>query len=179
TVLFYAPMALGPGTPNTVYFGSARLYRSSNQGTTMTPVSQAPIVAGVPISAIGISPQNDNVRIVGLLNGQVWGTTAGSSTLTELTSPNFPPRYVARAVIDPNHSNTAYVTFDAYLSTRPAAQQHHVWKTTNLTGGAGSWLPADSVIPDVPVNVLVVDPLNSQKVYAGTDIGVYASTDGG
>src|SRR6185503_12891449 len=27
-VLFYAPMALGPGKPNTVYYGSDRLYRS-------------------------------------------------------------------------------------------------------------------------------------------------------
>ena len=27
-VLFYAPMALGPGNPNTVYYGTDRLYRS-------------------------------------------------------------------------------------------------------------------------------------------------------
>jgi hypothetical protein len=32
-VLFYAPMALGPGNPNTVYYGSDRLYRSSNRAT--------------------------------------------------------------------------------------------------------------------------------------------------
>ena len=31
---FYAPMALGPGTPNTVYFGTDRLYRSVDRGDT-------------------------------------------------------------------------------------------------------------------------------------------------
>src|SRR5579859_204175 len=46
SVLFYAPMALGPGTPNTVYYGSDRLCRSSNRGETMTVVSQAPLIAG-------------------------------------------------------------------------------------------------------------------------------------
>jgi photosystem II stability/assembly factor-like uncharacterized protein len=178
-VIFYAPLALGPGTPNTVYYGSDRLYRSINQGTTMTVASQAPIVAGVPISAIGISPQNDNVRLVGLTNGQVWGTTSGSSTLTNVTVANFPPRYVARAVIDPQNANTAYVTFDSYLSTLPAAQQHHVWKTVNLNLATPVWLPADNGIPDVPVNGLAVDPTNSLNVYVGTDIGVCASTDGG
>ena len=65
TVLFYAPMTLGPGTPNTLYFGTDRLYRSINRGTTMTLVSQGPFQAGVAVSAIGVSPQNDNVRIVG------------------------------------------------------------------------------------------------------------------
>src|SRR4030095_3741354 len=57
-VLFYAPMALGPGSPNTVYFGSDRLYRSINRGDTMTVVSQASITNpggnGSPISSIGI-----------------------------------------------------------------------------------------------------------------------------
>src|SRR5205807_5197460 len=65
TVLFYAPMALGPGTPNTFYFGTNKLYRSTDRGDTMTIVSQNPLIAGVAVSAIGISPQDDNVRIVG------------------------------------------------------------------------------------------------------------------
>jgi len=43
TVLFYAPMALGPGNPNTVYLGTDRLYRSTDRGTTNTIVSQASI----------------------------------------------------------------------------------------------------------------------------------------
>src|SRR3954449_6928132 len=124
TVLFYAPMALGPGTPNTLYFGTDRLYRSTNKGDTMSVVSQSPITAGTPITAIGISPANDNVRIVGLQNGQVWATTTGSSTLTNVTSALFPAnptgsttlKWVGKAVVDPNNSNTAYVTFAYYAA---------------------------------------------------------------
>src|SRR5712692_8729367 len=91
-VLFYAPMALGPGAPNTVYFGTDRLYRSTDRGDHMTVVSQAPIVSGPvsPISTIAISPQFDTYRIVGLQNGQVWATSTGSSSLVNITGGSFP-----------------------------------------------------------------------------------------
>ncbi|HEX8115923.1 MAG TPA: hypothetical protein VF521_01500, partial [Pyrinomonadaceae bacterium] len=78
-VEFYAPMALGPGNPNTLYFGTDRLYRSTNQGTTMTVVSQQ-FVSGVAVSAIGISPQTDAVRVVGLTNGKVFRTVTGGAS---------------------------------------------------------------------------------------------------
>jgi hypothetical protein len=182
-VLFYAPMALGPGSPNTVYYGSDRLYRSADRGATMPPVSQV-LITGQAITTIAIAPGDDNVRIVGTRNGHVFATTTGSATLTDITSPGMPPpnpndanqrRPVARAKIDPTNPNVAYVTFGGY--TVPAGQ--HVWKTTNLAGGAASWVPAGSGIPDVPVNTLVIDPGSTDKLYAGTDIGVYSSTDGG
>jgi hypothetical protein len=138
----------------------------------MTVVSQAPITANFAISAIGISPQDDTVRIVGLENGQVWATTSGSSTLTNITG-TIPAKYIARAVIDPNNKFTAYVTLDGY------GTPSHVWKTTNLNAATPTWTAASTGIPDVPVNALVVDPSNSNDVYVGTDIGVYNSTDGG
>ncbi len=173
-VLFYAPMALGPGNPNSVYFGTDRLYRSTNNGATMPVVSPGPLSSGTPISAIGISPQNDSVRIVGLSDGEVFATTTGSSTLSSITG-SLPPYYVARTVIDPNNSNIAYVTLDGYGTVATPLQ--HIWKTTNLT--SGTWIAVSNGIPDVPVNAFVVDPMNSNELYCGTDIGVYHSSDGG
>jgi hypothetical protein len=202
-VLFYAPMTIGPDTAdseaisNTVYYGSDRLYRSNNRGFTMELVSQGPLVpstpagSGEPISSIGISPQNDNVRIVGLRNGSVFATTAGSTPLTNITSPNFPPpnpadtlgrRYVARAVIDPSNQNTAYITFGLF----GIGGINHVFKTTNLAAmvngtlsPAIGWVPSGNGLPDVPVNSFAVDPQDSNALFAGTDIGVYRSIDGG
>ncbi|PYS87599.1 MAG: hypothetical protein DMF70_00120 [Acidobacteria bacterium] len=185
--LFYAPMALGPGNPNTVYLGSDRLYRSSDRGTTNTIVSQSPIT-GSPVSAIAISPQDDNYRVVGLQNGQVWATSTGSSTLVNITSGSFPVnpngnpnnKFVGRAVIDPNDKNVAYVAFSFFA---PAGQG--VWKITNLGTAASAspsapvWTAMGSGIPSIPVNAMAIDPANSNNLFAGTDIGVYNSTDGG
>ena len=172
-VNFYAPMALGPGTPNTVYFGSDRLYRSINAGVLMTVVSQQ-FAAGVPVSAIGISPQNDNARIVGLNNGKVFATTTGANPMTDVTG-SIPARYVARAVIDPTNINTAYVTLAGF----GLAAAQHVWKTTNLNNATPTWTASGNGIPDIPVNAFVVDSTDSTRLYAGTDIGVYRSTNSG
>jgi hypothetical protein len=174
TVLFYAPMTLGPGTPNTLYFGTDRLYRSADQGTTMTLVSQGPFQAGVAVSAIGISPQNDNVRIVGLRNGGIFATTTGANPLANVRSAAMPAKYVSRAVIDPNNPNTAYVAFSGFGI---AGQQ--IWKTTNLNANPPTWSIAAAGLPDVPFNAFVIDPLNSNMLYAGSDIGVFVSSDGG
>jgi hypothetical protein len=177
-VEFYAPIALGPGNPNTLYFGTDRLYRSTNNGTTMTVVSQQ-FVSGVSVSAIGISPQTDAVRIVGLSNGKVFRTVTGgasSAAMADVTG-TIPARYVSRVVVDPNNQNTAYVTLAGFFGNATTA---HVYKTTNLNAATPTWAGLGvGSIPDVPVDAFAVDPADSNALYAGTDIGVYRSTDGG
>lgn len=81
----------------------------------------------MPISAIGISPQSDKVRLVGLDDGQVFGTSTGSSKLIEVTGPIF-PNYVTRIAIDPTNWSVAYMALNGYGV--PSGQQ--IWKTTNL-----------------------------------------------
>lgn len=177
-VNFYAPIEVGPGSPNTVYFGSNKLYRSADRGETMPAVSQTLTT----IRTIGISPLNDDFRLVGLNAGSVYGTTTGSSTLTNFTT-NLPTplKQVLRVAFDPTDStgNTAYVALGGYWGNANG----HVWKTTNLASGTPTWTAASGTgltsIPDVPVNSVVVDPLNAAHVYAGTDIGVYYSSDAG
>jgi hypothetical protein len=146
----------------------------------MVVVSQV-FQTGVAISAIGISPRSDAVRLVGLENGKIFVTNNGSATLRNADALNqIPDRYFARAVIDKNDatSNTAYVT----LSGFGLGAGEHVWKTTNLGAQTPTWTKAggsgENVIPDVPVNAFVIDPATG-NLYAGTDIGVYKSMDGG
>jgi len=177
--LFYAPMVGGPGNPNTLYFGTNRLYRSANRGTTMPPVSQQ-LTGGTTssperISSIAIAPADDNVRLIGSTTGRVYvSTTADATIMTDVTGP-IPPRYVGRIAIDPTNANTAYVGLNGFgLSVG-----QHVWKTTNLLSATPTWTVAGNGIPDVPVNAFVVDPANPQQLFAGTDIGVFRSTDGG
>src|SRR5438128_2465078 len=161
----------------------------------MTVVSQASINSAAcgglgapcPISTMAIWPQGDNIRMVGLGSGQIWATSTGSSTLVNITNASFPAnpngstnKFVGRAVIDPNNKNVAYIAFSFYA---PAGQG--VWKITNLGAAAGSspvspvWTAAGSGIPSIPINALAIDPANSNSIFAGTDIGVYNSTDGG
>ncbi|MFN2501199.1 MAG: hypothetical protein ABR530_04230 [Pyrinomonadaceae bacterium] len=171
--LFYAPLETGPGNPNTLYFGSDVLYRSSDGGATMTKVSQEPLQTGFAISAIGIAPQNDDVRIVGQNNGNLFGTTSGSSILRNLDPAGvIPNSYIGRGAIDPQNVDKAYVTLAAFgVST--------VWRTSDLSSPTPTWVTASTGLPQVPVSSFVIDPLNPEVLYAGTDIGVYVSNNGG
>ncbi len=176
SVLFYAPLVGGPNAPgstgNTIYYGTTRLYRSIDQGTTMTDVSG---VLPARISAIGISPLNDNIRLAGTTSGTLYlSTTAGAVTMTAVTG-SVPARYIGRVALDPVNQNIAYAALNGF----GLASGQHIWKTSNLLSGAPTWTAAGNGIPDVPVNAFAIDPANAQNLFAGTDIGVFHSTDGG
>lgn len=174
-VLFYAPLALGPGSPNTVYYGSDRLYRSANQGTTHTLVSQAPISAGAPISAIAIGPNDDNLRLVGLTNGGLFRTLDGSSLLVDADpSSQVPNRYIGRIAIDRGNANVVYVALADF-----AGNGQTIWKSSNFLSGSPTWTASGTGLPNVPVSSLLINPDDSNQIFAGTDIGVYHSTDAG
>ncbi len=175
SALFYPPLVLGPNatgsTGNTVYFGSNKLYRSIDQGTTMTVVSQT--VSG-NVSAIAIAPLTDDVRLIGTTTGRVlYSNTSAATTMTDITGA-IPARLVGRIAIDPTNSNTAYVALGGF-----GIPNQHVMKSTNLNAATPTWTNAGSGIPDVPTNGLVIDPANPQQLFAGTDIGVFRSLDGG
>ena len=185
SVNFYAPMALGPGTatgpatpPNTVYFGTDTLYRSDDQGNTMFPVSAAPIEPGVPISAIGVSQTNDLIRVVGLDDGSVYATVTGGALVN--ISPGL-PIYITRVVMDPVNPDVVYLCYNGYQL--PGALT--VLQLTNLSAAVANPNNANFVPIGPPttfatsVNGFVVDPLNTQHLFASTDQGVYVSTDTG
>jgi photosystem II stability/assembly factor-like uncharacterized protein len=181
-VLFYAPMVIGPSAAgsngNSLYFGTNRLYRSIDRGVTMTDVSGTLAVISAIAVAQGPGPApNDDIRLVGTTGGGVYAsTTAGATTMTSVSNSQIPARYVGRVAIDPTDPNVAYVCLNGFGLTN-----NHVMKTTNLLAAPASvtWAPAGAGIPDTPVDSFAIDPMNTQHLYAGTDIGVFRSTDGG
>jgi hypothetical protein len=181
SVNFYAPIALGPGNPNTVYFGTDTLYRSDDRGDTMFAASAAPIETGVPISAIGISPTSDNIRVVGLNNGDVYATVTGGALVNLQVGI---PVYVTRIVMDPVNPDVVYICYNGYQLTG-TNNVLTVVELTNLSAAVANPANANFLTIGPPtsfatsVNGFVVDPLNTQHLYASTDQGVYASIDGG
>jgi len=115
--------------------------------------------------------------VVGLNDGTLWKTTIGSSSLTQIDGGVLPRAYVCRIVLDPKDTNTAYVTFNGYHLTALPGEQ--IWVTHSLYETTTTWTAAGKGIPSISVNGFVIDPMNTKHLFAGTDHGVYASTDGG
>ena len=63
----------------------------------------------------------------------------------------------------------AYLTVSGFNSG-------HVFRTTD-TGA--TWTDISGGLPDVPANVLLIDPGDGNTIYLGTDIGVFRSTTRG
>ncbi|HEX7962511.1 MAG TPA: hypothetical protein VF493_21545, partial [Terriglobales bacterium] len=66
---------------------------------------------------------------------------------------------------------TAYVTVQGFGVA-------HLYKTVN---GGSSWadLTTGTLLPDAPANTVITDQDDSNKIYLGTDVGAFVSTDGG
>jgi hypothetical protein len=71
--------------------------------------------------------------------------------------------------VDPQNPAVVYAAMGGFNAP-------HLWKSTD----AGErWTDITGSLPDVPATAVAVDPASSRHLYAGTDLGVFASTDGG
>jgi photosystem II stability/assembly factor-like uncharacterized protein len=89
--------------------------------------------------------------------------------------PGVQPRvgFVSWVTFDPVNEMVAYATYSTFGGA-------HVFKSTDA---GATWASIDGAgdtgIPDIPVHSIVVDGADSQRLYIGTDIGVFVSMDGG
>ena len=180
-VQFYAPLAVDPNVAGQVYWGTQRLYRSTNRGDSWTAISPDLTKAlgrFSTISSMAVLRGDSKVILVGTGDGNIQLTRNGGTTWTILTKSPLPNRYVSRVAIqDAQTMIVTYSGFDANTPTTPG----HVFKTTN---GGGSWVDISHTgqangLPDLPVSALALDPDVPGAIYVGTDLGVYHSADGG
>lgn len=174
---FNPKIALGQtSTPDTVYtFTNAKVYKSTNWASNWAAMSMTGFT-GVVRNVNG-ARSSSAVGIAGS-GGRFWITYNGSSWTggTDITGGNF---------------NTSYIWFDTtndqtvYGATVAASKTaHHLFKSVN---GGTSWTfidqtagGADNGFPfGIPVHVIQNDPSSHNTLYAGTDFGVYRSTDAG
>jgi photosystem II stability/assembly factor-like uncharacterized protein len=176
--LFIAPFILDPNNQERMYAGAVRLWRSNNvreanaADIAWTAVKAA--VAGNPkISAIAVAPHHPNIVWVGYDNGRVDVSADTGATWNQVGNGVLPSRYCMRITVDPNKPSRAYALFGGY-------SQANIWRTED-TGA--TWYDVNTnatvKIPSVPMRSLVVWPRNSDSIYCGTEIGVYASVDSG
>ena len=181
---FIAPFVLDPNESNRILGGGLSLWRTNNAKAPNTNTSgpkwaeiKSPIGSSRfqhAISAIDVADGNSNLIVIGHNNGEVYRTengTNGSPTWKRLDngSTALPNRYCHRLTIDPHDHKTIYATFGGYV-------KGNVWKSTD---SGNTWLNVGSSLPEAPVRSLVVHPKNQKFVYIGTEVGVFASEDGG
>ena len=165
---FIPPLVMSPTTSTTLYFGTMRLYRTTNDGLLWTAISSDLSRGTGSIMAIAIAPSDAQTIYVGTSDGNVQVTRDGGTTWT-LSTSGLPSRAVTDFVVDPADAARALVTLSGSGAT-------HVYLTTT----AGTiWTSASGSLPDMPANAAVMIDDGPNHFFVGTDVGVFETTDGG
>jgi photosystem II stability/assembly factor-like uncharacterized protein len=176
---WHCPVILDPTNPSVLYYGTNRLYRSTDRAASWTPVSEDLTNGEEPgnlayntLTTIAVSPMNNKIVYTGSDDGNVYYSGDSCETWTNI-SGSLPERWVTSVVADPFDENRVYVTFSGY---RWDDYLPHVFRSDNH---GQSWEDISSELPEVPVNELIVDPQDSGYLYLATDAGVYFSENNG
>jgi len=173
------PFVIDPRNPDILYYGSNRLWKTENAALNWRAVSGELTSGPYPsnpsygtITTIDVSRVNPQVIWVGTDDAHVHVTTNGGDSWTDV-SGTLPDRWVTRVVTDPYDAQTAFVTISGYQWSEPMP---HIYRTVNT--GAG-WTAISGDLPDAPVNDLIIDPHITNRLYAATDVGVWATDNFG
>lgn len=198
---FYTPYMLDPQNSGKLIVGTCRVWRGNSDGTNWTsanavsypnfsssntaacPGSETTNPAYSPdfISALAAggpkSGTNNTSQVIyaGTEGGKLWVTTNADAGVTgwqirtgSINPKNYP---ISSIAIDTSDGTglTAYVTIMGF-------DVSHVFRTTD---GGATWVDFTGDLPDAPADAVTVDPADPNTVYVGTDVGVFASNNGG
>jgi photosystem II stability/assembly factor-like uncharacterized protein len=176
--MFIVPFAMDPSKSNRLWTGSDIVWRTTNGADQWTQAS-APLL-GIT-SAVAIAPTDGDRVLIGTSFGAIHHSEAALSADASTNWLSVSPRsgFVSWVAYDPVDPMIAYATYSSF-NRSTVASDRHVYKTTD---GGVSWTGIDgggtTGIPDIPVHCIVIDPTNRARLYVGTDLGIFVSTDGG
>ena len=165
---FLPPMTYFPDSSTNLLYGTHRIYRSTNNGSSWTPIT-GDLTSGAPfaIRAIAIAPSNSQTVYIATNGGRIQVSTDGGFTWDlKLTDVPGWPRVTRELAIDPLDDSVAYLGIGNF----------GVDKVLRTTDRGDTWTSVTGDLPDVPVICVAVHHVGYRRtVFAGTDAGVYYS----
>ncbi|HYE88013.1 MAG TPA: hypothetical protein VEA16_16735, partial [Vicinamibacterales bacterium] len=163
------PLVASPSDSQTLYFGTTKLYRTTNATASGPSWSVIGSTFTGKISAIAQAPSNAQVIYAGTDSGDLQRTTDGGANWVVANS-GLPNSFIHRIVVHPTNSSIVFVAIGGFGTG-------HVWMSTN--GGSG-WTDISGNLPDVPVYTILLDPAApATEMLIGTQRGVYRTANGG
>jgi photosystem II stability/assembly factor-like uncharacterized protein len=197
-----APLVLSPHDPQTLLAGAQKVFRSTDQGDTWTPISgdlssaegATTDIPGSPCTITGVGDGNVWYCTITTLaesahtRGLIWAATddgrihvtrndggAWTNVTAAIQAAGAPRDYWFTRVTPSRHAaGTAYATITGFHRDdfRP-----FVYRTDDF---GASWRAIAATLPTAAsANVIVEDHVNRSLLFLGTDRGLFASVDAG
>ncbi len=171
--LFVSPFVMDPKNPTVLVGGGTRIWRTTDRASNWNEI-RPPIAGNPKCSAIDIYKANSSVIWIGYDNGLVSYSTNSGSTWTDVGKPGG-NRFVTDIAINP--TPTAYAEV---IVTVGGYSGNNIWLSSD---NGSTWVlrtgQAPNDLPAIQVNTVRYHPLQPNRIYVGTDLGVFASEDKG
>ncbi|GAC1657840.1 MAG: hypothetical protein NVS4B3_24770 [Gemmatimonadaceae bacterium] len=190
------PILVSPHDPKTLYVAANRVFRSTDEGTSWTPISadltvHDPTTLGdvggaltkdmtgtewyATVFALAESPVTPGVLWAGSDDGLIHVTRDAGASWRNVTPPEL-GRFTRVSIIEASHYDaaTVYVAANRYQQDdfRP-----YLFKTTDF---GRSWRRIDAGLPEgAYARTVREDPVRRGLLFAGTEVGLYVSFDDG
>src|SRR5262249_32289112 len=169
--VYIAPLVIDPSDGARLWTGGRSLWRTTD-GASRWTAAGAQLQQG-SYSAIAVAPSDSNFVLAGTSAGQIFrsGNALSADLASQWTFATPRSGYVSWIAFDPVDPNVVYATYSTFGGD-------HVWRSAD---GGATWSGIDGsgagALPDVPVHCLVVDPQNRNRLFIGSDVGVFVTTD--
>lgn len=186
-----AVLAIDPDSPSTLWFGSRRLWRTTDDAHTWESVS--PVFDGSAVTAIEIPPAAPDQVWVGTMSGGVYRSMdRGANWSGDLSGPEVPERYISRIETHPRSAErlvltvagTGVVSRMVPLHTQRSAYGIAAAKEDSLkhvfySDNSGiAWRAIDSPeMPDVAYHAAVFETHEPYRLFVANDCGVWMTAD--
>jgi len=156
------PMAISKSAPNNLYIGYKEIFKSSNNGGDWTSVTN---ISGVnKIQYIAVAPTDDNV-VYACNDSKIFKSVDAGLTWAACMTGLPASMTYTQLTVSEDDPNIVYAVASNYTAI------NKVFKSTN---GGGNWKNISLTgLPAVPVNSVICQRNNHERVYVGTDLGVY------
>jgi photosystem II stability/assembly factor-like uncharacterized protein len=197
-----SPLMVSPHSPTRLYFAANRLYRSDDRGNSWRPVSPD-LTAGIDrnqlevmgkvwsvdavakntstsiygnIVSLSESPLKEGLLYVGTDDGLIQVTEDSGAVWNRTELPREVPErtYVSRVEASSHDVDTLYAAFDNH---KMGDFKPYLYRSVDR---GASWSSIATGLPaNGPVYVVVEDPERPNLLFAGTEFGLFFTSDGG
>jgi photosystem II stability/assembly factor-like uncharacterized protein len=155
------PFVINPVNPRTLYAGYTNVWKTDNYGASGSWKKISQLSPNSSLQSLAVAPSDTNVIYAASLN-QVFATYDGG-TKWDMIHTDY--SYVTYIAVDPANPRRIWVTKSGFEADNKVLEIIDSTIVRNLTGN----------LPNIPVNTIVYQENSPDRLYIGTDLGVYVS----
>ncbi|MDQ1267122.1 MAG: hypothetical protein QG635_2276, partial [Bacteroidota bacterium] len=160
------PIIMHPANSQILYTAYQNVWKTTNGGAEWSKISDFPTPANAKYKVLQISPSDPNVIYYSPGYQYLYRTTDGGSNWANFALPSsMALTYIA---VEPTTPNKIWACFSGFASGNKVY--------VSINGGL-SWDNISGNLPNVPVNCIIFQNNSNNRLFVGTDIGVFIKDD--